>query len=113
TTALATTCTADSTTLCLLDNRFKVTASFSSWQGQAVPFWQGTNSGFFWFFNSQNLELTIKVLDGRPVNGRFWVFFGSMTDVPYTITVTDKATRGGRTYNSTGSMCGLADTSAF
>ncbi|HRC87491.1 MAG TPA: hypothetical protein PK413_17980, partial [Thermoanaerobaculia bacterium] len=33
------------------------------------------DSGAFWFFNDQNLELFVKVLDGTGLNGSFWVFF--------------------------------------
>ena len=54
------------------------------------------------------------MLDGRPVNGRFWVFYGALTDVEYTITVTDTATADVATYhNLPGEICGDADTTAF
>jgi hypothetical protein len=46
-------------------------------------------SGYFWFFDSGNVEVTVKVLDGRAVNGHFWVFVASMTDTPFTLTLTD------------------------
>jgi hypothetical protein len=48
-------------------------------------------AGYYWFFDSSNVEATIKILDGRFVNGHFWVFVASMTDVPFTLTVTDLA----------------------
>jgi hypothetical protein len=48
-------------------------------------------AGYFWFFDSADLELTVKILDGRPVDSHFWVFIASMTDQPYTVTVTDTA----------------------
>jgi hypothetical protein len=51
-------------------------------------------SGYFWFFDSSNVEVTIKILDGRFVNGHFWVFVASMTDVPFTLTVIDLAGPG-------------------
>ncbi|HZF07502.1 MAG TPA: hypothetical protein VFE33_01805 [Thermoanaerobaculia bacterium] len=54
-------------------------------------------SAYFWFFSPDNVELTLKVLDGRAVNGHFWVFLASMTDVEYTVTLTEH--QGG---------CGLA-----
>ena len=44
-------------------------------------------SGYFWFFDPDNIELTVKILDGRAVNGKFWVFIASMTDVPFTVEV--------------------------
>jgi hypothetical protein len=48
-------------------------------------------AGYFWFFDSADLELTVKILDGRPVDGHYWVFIASMTDQPYTVTVADTA----------------------
>jgi len=54
-------------------------------QGAAVPL---TNeSGYFWFFDPGNAEVTLKVLDGRPVNGHWWVFLASLTDVEHTVRV--------------------------
>jgi len=44
-------------------------------------------SGAFWFFDSANQELVVKVLDGRGVNGHWWVFLSSLTTVEYTVTV--------------------------
>lgn len=62
------------------------TPSGQTGQGIAVPL---TNeSGYFWFFDPGNAEVTIKILDGRPVNGRWWVFLASMTDVEHTVRVT-------------------------
>jgi hypothetical protein len=48
------------------------------------------------------------------VNGKFWVFYGRLTDVESTITVTDTVTGLSRTYsNPAGSVVSEADTSAF
>lgn len=44
-------------------------------------------SGYFTFFEPQNVELTIKILDGRAINGHYWVFIASMTDRPFELTV--------------------------
>ena len=46
-----------------------------------------SESGYFWFFDPDNIELTVKILDGRGVNGKYWVFIASMTDVPFTVEV--------------------------
>lgn len=46
-------------------------------------------SAGFWFFDHKNLEITVKVLDGRAINGHWWVFIASMTDLQATITVLD------------------------
>jgi hypothetical protein len=71
-------------------------------------------SGYFWFFKPSNIELVVKVMDGRKVNDRFWVFFGSLSDVEYDITVTDTDTGQAKSYhNAGGSTCGQFDTAAF
>jgi hypothetical protein len=78
----------------------------------AVPL--TTDTGYFWFFSAGNIELVVKVLDGREVNGKFWVFYGRLTDVESTITVTDTLTGLSKTYfNPAGSVVSEADTSAF
>lgn len=51
-----------------------------------------SESGWFWFFSPDNLEVTLKVLDGRPVNGHWWIFVASMTDVQFIVTVHDNRT---------------------
>jgi hypothetical protein len=48
--------------------------------------------GYFTFFDPTNVELTAKIVDGRAVNGHYWVFVASMTNTPLTITVTDTQT---------------------
>jgi ELWxxDGT repeat protein len=104
--------------LCLLDDRFRVEVEWTdqrsgdSGVGTAVP---GTDrSGFFWFFNQTNIELVVKMLDGRQVNGRFWVFYGALSDVEYAIRVTDTETGTHKEYrNPPGEICGRGDTAAF
>jgi hypothetical protein len=51
----------------------------------AVPL--SDQSGFFWFFEPGNVEVTVKILDGRALNGAFWLFVASMTDVGYRLEV--------------------------
>ncbi len=46
-------------------------------------------SGYFWFFDPANTEITVKILDGGAVNGHFWVFVSSLTDVAFTLAVED------------------------
>lgn len=103
-------------TLCLFGGRFQVEVDWltptASGVGTAVAY--GDASGFFWFFDPANIELVVKVLDGTPINGKIWLFYGALSDVEYTLKVTDTATGAVRTYhNSQGNLCGQADTSAF
>jgi hypothetical protein len=81
-------------------------------EGKAVAL--TADSGYFWFFGPDNLELMVKVLDGRAVNGHYWVFYGTLSDVAYTLTVTNTFTGTTRTYvNPSGQLASRADTSAF
>jgi hypothetical protein len=111
-------CLPDGTTLCLNGGRFEVRVSWrvptqgTSGVGQAVPLTSDT--GYFWFFSSNNIELVIKVVDGRAFNQHFWVFYGALSDVEYTITVTDSETGAVRTYmNTQGRLASVADVIAF
>lgn len=109
-------CAAGPSTLCLLGGRFQVEvdweAGASSGTGNPIPY--GDGSGFFWFFDAANIELVVKALDARSLNGKFWFFYGALTDVAYDIKVTDTVTGAVRTYhNAQGNLCGKGDTSAF
>jgi phospholipase C len=68
----------------------------------------------FWFFTPNNIDLVVKVLDGRAVNDHFWVFYGSLSDVQFTLTVTDTVTGSQKVYNNAqGQFASGADTTAF
>ncbi len=68
----------------------------------------------FWFFSPDNIDLVVKVLDGRSVNGKFWVYWASLTNEAFTLTVTDTLTGAQKTYtNPAGQMTSGADTGAF
>lgn len=113
---LAVGCVSNPSTLCLGDGRFSVSVDFDSpfgrGTGRAIPL--SVNAGAFWFLSENNVELVLKILDGRPVNGRYWVFLGSLSDLEYTVTVTDLATGATRSYsNPRGRLASVADTSAF
>ena len=104
--------------LCLQGNRFAVKVSWkrsngAAGAGKAVPL-AGGDTGTFWFFDAGNVELVVKVIDGRPLNGKLWVFFGALSDVEYTLTVTDTQTGAMKTYrNPAGRLASVADTGAF
>jgi|SRR6185369_7006494 len=112
------TCATPDRTLCLLDSRFRVDVTWhdprSGKTGTGNTIAQTSDTGGFWFFNPDNLELTVKVLDGRAVNGHFWVFYGSLSDVEFTIEVTDSTTGIKKTYhNPPYTLASKADTAAF
>jgi hypothetical protein len=106
--------------LCLQDQRFTVRSNWRTQFGTRghSPKVQNVNSddsGLFYFFNPNNWEMLIKVLDGCPVNNRFWVFAAATTNVEYTITVTDTQEQKVSTYfNPLGSAASpIQDTQAF
>ncbi|MEO1086348.1 MAG: hypothetical protein AAFY88_19095, partial [Acidobacteriota bacterium] len=111
------TCAADAESLCLQGGRFKVEVDWripdgSTGRGKSIP---GTDeSGFFWFFSPANVELAVKVLDGTAFNDRFWVFYGALSNVQYSLKVTDTLTGESQSYfNPQGETCGFFDTEAF
>jgi hypothetical protein len=60
------------------------------------------------------VELMLKVIDARAFGGKFWVFYGALSDVNYTITVVDTETGKVKTYtNPQGKLASVADTAAF
>lgn len=81
------------TSLYLHQGRFLVTASFTlpgggATSARAIPL--SEKAGFFWFVDSSNVELVVKILDGTAVNGHDWVFISSLTDIAFTLTVKDQ-----------------------
>jgi hypothetical protein len=101
----------------LAGGRFTATVDWrlrdgTSGTATAVPL--SDDTGLFWFFSPQNLELALKVLDGTVVNGHHWVFFASLTDVEFDLTVVDNSTGERRIYhNPAGTLASQADVEAF
>jgi len=81
--------------LCLRNGRFRVEARWrtvSGASGSGIPTSVTADTGFFWFFTPNNVEVVVKVLDGCALNGHFWVFSSGLTDVEVTLMVTDTKT---------------------
>ena len=90
-------------TLCLEGGRYRVTLSWSTstepnGRGQTVPLTGDT--GAFWFFDDENLEVVVKVLDGCGVHGNRWVFAAGLTDVEVSLQVTDTVTGRSQVYDN-------------
>jgi hypothetical protein len=102
--ASATGCLQDAATLCLNGARFQVSANWrtpdgTTGHGQAVPF--SDDSGYFWFFGPNNVEVVVKALNACSTTvPRFWVFAAGLTDVQVDLTVTDTKTGTVKTYNN-------------
>jgi hypothetical protein len=103
--------------LCLQDGRFRVQVAWTlpgGQTGKGQPVGLTRESGYFWFFGDNNVELAVKILDGRVENGHFWVFYGSLSDVGYTITIDDTVTGASKTYvNPPSTLASRGDITAF
>jgi len=112
-------CQPDATTHCLNDGRFRVEVEWETAanQGDGNAILAAADSGEFWFFNPNNTELLVKVLDACELSGfnTFWVFAAGLTDVGVTLTVTDTASNQVQTYTHPGGtpFQPIVDTSAF
>ena len=90
-------------------------------RARRLPVWRprSTTSGATSAFpaitnNPNNPEVFVKLLDGTAINGEYWFFYGGLTNLEYTLTVTDSTTGKQKTYTKpAGSECGGSDTAAF
>ena len=93
-------CVQDGDTVCLNQGRFRVELQWESTDGAgagaAVRLTNDT--GYSWFFDEDNVEVVVKVLDGCRINKRYWVFAGGLTDVEVIMKVIDSQTGVAATY---------------
>ena len=97
-------CVAAPERLCLLHNRFAVEVEWTNYQGASgsgISRPLETDSGLFWFFAPENLELLVKMVDGCAFNGHYWVYAAATTDVEYHLRITESATGAVRTFDNT------------
>jgi hypothetical protein len=96
-------CFASSTTLCLYNNRFEVRATYTDYSnnsgpGQAVAL--TSDSGYFWFFDSSNVEAVGKMVSFCGTNGSFGFYAGGLTDVGVVMTVRDTVANQTQTFTN-------------
>jgi hypothetical protein len=107
-------CVPDSRTLCLGAGRFLVRATwlnqFDGSGGAAGAIPRTDAAGFFSFGDPANVELLVKVL---PFDTAVKVFYGELTNLRFTLTVTDLRTGAVKTYRNTAGDCGGIDQAAF
>ena len=96
--------------LCLLNGRFQVSATWqnqfdgSSGDAGAVP---STNfAGFLYFTSPTNIELAVKILD---FGSEIKVFYSQLTNLRFTLRVTDTFSGRVKTYSNTAGECGAID----
>ncbi len=89
--------------LCL-NGRFRVRVRYTDPASGAMRFAHAatltSDTGAFWFVQPSDTDLAIKVIDGRAFNGHFWVTYGALSDLAYTVTVTDTVTGKFRRYRN-------------
>lgn len=97
--------------------RFTATITWKDFAGATGSGRSGAwtaDSGFFWFFLPDNVEVMVKVLDGTLINGHFWVFVGSLSNVEFELEVRDEWTGAERVYrNPSGRFASFGDIEAF
>ena len=83
---------------CLNNWRFSVSATppYGSIPWGPARFVQvhglGNAAALLYFFEPDNPEMLVKVVDGCAINGHWWVFGSAATDLPYQLSVRDWAT---------------------
>jgi hypothetical protein len=97
--------------ICLGNGRFRVDVVWQDFDdnigiGRQVVIADGgparsDDSGLFTFFDPNNWEMLVKVLDGCDVNGHFWVFNAATTDLAFTLSVTDTESGNRRRWSNT------------
>jgi hypothetical protein len=107
-------CAKSSPNLILSQGRFLVKVDwqnqFSGASGAGVPVPASDSTGFFYFTDPSNYELVVKILE---ISGAIKVFYGELTDLHFTITVTDTRNGTVKTYQNTPGDCGAIDENAF
>jgi hypothetical protein len=93
-------CAPSASTVCAEGGRFSLTVNGTNAAGQSTPGRVSPrdvypDGGYFWFFNQDDAEVLIRVINGCRQNNRYWVFTEGLDPVmttELTITVTDTAT---------------------
>ncbi len=75
----------------VFDGGFKVAMCYETPGGELgegkAGIWASDESGLLWFFNRDNAEVLVKVLDGCHLNGHRWVYVAPVTDLAFNLYV--------------------------
>ena len=91
--------TVDSTALCVptdtvlqFDGGYKVNMCYRTPEGEVGQarsgIWASGQAGLLWFFDRDNAEVLVKVLDGCDYNGHRWAFVAPVTTLEFNLAVT-------------------------
>ncbi len=110
-------CVPSATALCITDGRFKIESlwrDFAGRSGVGHAVQLASDTGSFWFFDPDNLELFVKEIDGVSFNNAFWTFYGALSNVEFTLLATDTATGAQHGYfNPSGQFASQGDIESF
>lgn len=120
-----TNCTPSATAVCLLNGRFRVSINYLN--QFANPPQPGTfvaarldssasnpDTATFGLSDPKAVEVVVRIVDARPFAPRFDIYYGGLTDLEYTVSVTDTVTGRAKTYrNPPGVVGGGVDRVTF
>ena len=106
------------TTPLVFDGGYRVSLCYETAQGLVGEarggIWASGQSGLLWFFDRNNAEVLVKVLNGCSHNGHRWIFVAPVTDVAFNLYVTSAGGREWTHRNRLGETAATeSDTSAF
>ncbi len=85
------------TTPLVFDGGYQVSLCYETAEGLVGEarggIWASGQSGLLWFFDRDNAEVLVKVLNGCSHNGRRWIFVAPVTDVAFNLYVTSSRGR--------------------
>jgi hypothetical protein len=119
-------CSPNANVVCLLSNRFRVSIDYVNAfvnppqpgkfiGAKLIDGVQNPDVATFGISGAKAIEVVVRIQDARPFGvNRFDVYYGGLTDLEYTVTVTDTQTGTTRTYrNAPGTVGGGVDRSSF
>jgi hypothetical protein len=94
----------ESGSMFLASGRFELSATFAAPPGgpagaaTALPL--SDDSGLFWFFDDDNFEIVVKVVDVCDELGQYWFYFAGLTNLEVELRVVDTVNGETRTYRN-------------
>jgi hypothetical protein len=102
-------CTPNGTTLCLIGNRFAVTAQYDTY-GAPTIFSNATatafsdTTGFFTTVTAGDVDVVVKMVNFCSLNGTWSAYIGGTTDLGVKVAITDTAYPSRTPYNTTNAI---------
>ena len=106
------------TTALVFDGGYNVRMCYETGSGTVgeakAGIWASGESGLLWFFNRDNAEVLVKVLNGCHINNHRWVYVAPVTDLAFNLYVVDSEGRTWPHHNRQGDTASTrSDNEAF